>query len=179
LRMGGLTKDGQFERTDIWREGKWLDLWSVVHLLSGVSVGIGLPIFKFDAASVVLIALLGFIAYELWEAVVKIEETPQNRVMDVVLGMVTFLPLCFITFDMTVLARLSLFAPVLTINILLAVVGWYTSSKADALEASLRAKFIKRRERREQKKARRLAMREAQQRRGHNQQLTKAPQEVS
>ena len=28
--------DGVFVRSDIWREGQWLDLWSVVHLLSGI-----------------------------------------------------------------------------------------------------------------------------------------------
>jgi hypothetical protein len=90
-----LTRNGRFERTDIWREGKYLDLWSAVHFLSGASLGLGFYFLRFlnigVTGSIVIVFLL-LVAYELWEAMVRIAETPQNRVLDVVVGMVSFLP---------------------------------------------------------------------------------------
>jgi hypothetical protein len=74
----------RFIRTDLWREGKWLDLWSVVHFLSGLSLGFGLSFFSFGALPSFLLTVILLIAYELWEAMVRIKEAPTNRVMDVV-----------------------------------------------------------------------------------------------
>src|SRR3990167_2881435 len=92
-----LTRDGRFERSDIWREGKWIDLWSVVHLLSGMSFGLALGILGFGTAASIIVAPLSFVLYETWEAMVKIVETPQNRFMDVVVGMVSFAPVFFLS----------------------------------------------------------------------------------
>jgi len=180
-----VTTDGQFERTDLWREGKWLDLWSVVHLLTGVSVGIGLPVFQFNVGYAIAVAFLGFVAYELWEAVVRIEETPQNRVMDVVVGMVSFLPFFLLTLEMSFLDRLYLFVPVLAINVALSWVGWYASAKALALEQSLRQKLQRRRERIVQRRAKRQVARAVRYRRKQQARpvqgdlLSETPQEVS
>src|SRR3989344_7912925 len=84
-----------FIRTDMWREGEWLDLWSVVHFLSGMSVGFVIYLMRFDPLASVVIALLLFTTYEMWEAMVHIKETPANRFMDVVVGMVSFTPTFF------------------------------------------------------------------------------------
>lgn len=46
------------ERTDIWREGKYLDLWSVPHVLSGISVALGLYILGFDFWAAFVIGFL-------------------------------------------------------------------------------------------------------------------------
>src|SRR4051794_30035219 len=87
-----ITSEGKVERMDIWREGKWVDLWSTVHFLSGVSLGLGMYFFTFGTMGSIIITLLLLIGYEMWEAMVKIEETPQNRFMDVVVGIASFLP---------------------------------------------------------------------------------------
>src|SRR5882762_720109 len=90
-----MTHEGRVERTDIWREGKWLDLWSAVHFLSGISVGLGFYYLHFGALASVALAFVCLTAYEMWEMIVKIEETPTNRIMDVVVGMISFLPAYF------------------------------------------------------------------------------------
>jgi hypothetical protein len=154
-------RGGKFHRTDIWREGKWLDLWSVVHFLSGVSLGLGISFFKFDTLSSVIIVFLLLVAYEMWEAMVKIEETPQNRTMDVVVGMVSFLPtFFFITPVLTKTDVIISFVLILMWNITLAAIGWYESRKATDLERKLRADIEKRRARfiaaRERRKADRM-----------------------
>ena len=155
-----LTHDGRFERDDIWSEGKWLDLWSVVHSLTGISFGLGIIIFQFGTIASVVIVFLLLVTYEMWEAMVKIEETPQNRMMDVIVGMATFTPTFF--FISPVLFKTNyvlVFGLVLTTNIVMATFGWLASQKADVFEARLRrevlqqrAKFLARRERRHTEK---------------------------
>src|SRR3989344_9620144 len=91
-----IARDGRFERTDIWREGKWLDLGSVVHVLSGFSISLGFYYLGLGAFASVALALLSLISYEMWETIVRIEETHTNRFMDVVVGMVSFVPAFFL-----------------------------------------------------------------------------------
>lgn len=143
-----ITRDGRFERTDIWREGEWLDLWSVVHFLSGMSVGFGFYFAHISAPVATTIAFFSFIAYELWEAKVGIEETPSNRFMDVVVGMASFLPVFFL-----LAPRLSgsldivVFGFTLTANIVMSIFGWIASRKAAVLEERARTRYARGRER--------------------------------
>ncbi len=135
-----------FVRTDIWREGKWLDLWSVVHFLSGVSVAIGFQIFGFPFIPTAVIAFLCFVAYEMWEAMVKIHETPQNRFMDVVVGMGSFLLTHAIGIPPAWTMQFYIaFFGVLAINVVLATLGWIASQKAAELERRMLARLIEQR----------------------------------
>lgn len=137
-----ITRDGKIERDDIWREGKYIDLWSVVHLLTGVSFGLGMFFLKFGTAPSALIVFILLVAYELWEALVKIEETPQNRMMDVVLGMTSFIPTFFYLAPLLPQTDLIIpFASILAANVILAALGWFESKKASALEAKMRTEY--------------------------------------
>jgi hypothetical protein len=159
-----ITKDGKFVRSDAWREGKWLDLWSVVHFNTGISTALGIAVLHFGLVPAAIIACISFIMYEMWEAMVKIQETPQNRFMDVVVGMASYVPTAyFLAAGLTTTQLLIAFVPVLFVNIALARVGWQASHKADVLEAKLRQELTEQREkirdRRKQRKARRAQMR--------------------
>jgi hypothetical protein len=132
----------KYDRTDLWREGKWLDLWSVVHFLSGMSVAFCFYFLHFGAFASTALALVCLIAYEMWEIIVKIEEMPTNRFMDVVTGMASFVPTFFIfaprlTFDDLIEA----FALVLALNILLSIIGWRVSKKAIELQKRMRLRY--------------------------------------
>lgn len=138
----------KFIRTDIWREGKWLDLWSVVHFLSGLSVALGLSVFGFGLWPTFIIATLLFIAYEMWEAMEKIEETPQNRFMDVVVGQVSFLTAHAIGIPSAWSKEYFMtFGALLVVNIGLAALGWHASQKAVELERRMLARLSERRAR--------------------------------
>jgi hypothetical protein len=156
-----LTRDGRFERTDMWREGKYLDLWSVVHFLSGASLGLGFYFLRFLDLGVtgsIGIVFLLLVAYELWEAMVKIAETPQNRILDVVVGMTSFLPAFLFFSPMLSNAGLILaFGIILTANIVIATFGWLESRKADELEKRLRADLARQRTRFMERRMRRRA----------------------
>ncbi len=137
-----------FVRTDIWREGKWLDLWSVVHFLSGMSVGFGIYFLHLDPLPAVVIAFLSFTLYEMWEAVAKIEETPANRFMDVVVGMASFTPTFFyLAPRLSSQQFLPVFGTVLIMNITMSIFGWRASRKAAALEKRIREEYEIQRER--------------------------------
>lgn len=137
----------RFRRTDAWREGKWLDLWSVVHLLSGFSTGFTLFVLNFGAQASTLLAFVLFVAYELWEAMVDIKEAPTNRFMDVVVGMVGFVPAFFLIAPVLPGARFwEAFAALLVVNIALATIGWIASQKAAELEKRLRARYERERD---------------------------------
>jgi hypothetical protein len=140
--------DGLFERTDIWREGKWLDLWSVVHVLSGISLAFVIYLLRFDALAALVIATLLLVAYELWEAMVKIEEARTNRVMDVVVGLVSFVPAFFwLAPALTHEQVYAVFALVFVVNIVMSTFGWMASRKAAGFEETMRLEYRKERER--------------------------------
>jgi hypothetical protein len=138
--MGGLYN--KYDRTDVWREGKWLDLWSVVHFLSGTSVGLGFYFLHFGALASVVLALVCLTAYEMWEVIVQIEEKPTNRFMDVVVGMASFVPAFFLVAPRLSFAQLvEAFALVLAVNILLSIIGWRVSHKAIELQKRMRMRY--------------------------------------
>ncbi|HXF43941.1 MAG TPA: hypothetical protein VNK70_00460 [Candidatus Paceibacterota bacterium] len=76
---------------DLWAEGKYVDLWSVNHFLSGVLVGALLLILKVPFLPAAVIAFLLFVGYELFEVALQIEEHFTNRVTDVVIDVAGFL----------------------------------------------------------------------------------------
>ena len=154
-----LTRDGRFERSDIWREGKWLDLWSVVHLLSGMSFGLALGVLGLGTTASIVIAFLVFVLYETWEAMVRIVETPQNRFMDVVVGMMSFVPTFFFSQRLPTTFFILVFGPTVTVNVVMATLGWLASRKAEALEQRLRLRLAERRKRILERRARRRGMR--------------------
>lgn len=78
---------------DIWKHGKYIDLWTVVHILSGALLAgifyyLGLDLFW--SATYTLVVLLG---WEFFEALVGIGETVGNVVMDIIFGMAGYLAL--------------------------------------------------------------------------------------
>ena len=126
----------------MWREGEWLDLWSVVHFLSGSLVGFGFYFLHLGALDATLLALVSLTCYEMWEALVKIEETLSNRFMDVVVGMASFLPTFFL-----LAPRLShsqfwcVFGGAFVVDVFLSRLGWRASQKAAELQKRVHTKF--------------------------------------
>lgn len=151
---------GNFVRTDMWAEGKWLDLWSVPHFLSGIALAFTIYLFKFDTDAAFIIAFLLLVAYEMFEVIAKIEETPTNRIMDVVVGMVSFTPTFLLAPRLSETEFILVFGAVLTLDAVLSTIGWSASQKAASLEKKLRAELASQKEkfkaRREHRIARRL-----------------------
>ncbi|HRH25667.1 MAG TPA: hypothetical protein PLD99_01785 [Parcubacteria group bacterium] len=73
-----------------WKEGKHIDLWSVVHTLSGVALGSILFYFEMDITIALVIALMLFVGWEAVEVALGIKEHATNMVMDVVFDFLGF-----------------------------------------------------------------------------------------
>lgn len=142
-----LSHDGKLIRTDIWREGDYLDLWSVPHFLSGMVVAFALYFFGFEARSAFVIAFLLLIAYEMFEVIAEIDETRWNRTLDVVVGMVSFTPTFLLAPQMGVELALYVFICVTCADGVLSFLGWRESQKAAVLEEKLRAEMLRERQR--------------------------------
>jgi hypothetical protein len=132
------------DRTDIWREGKWVDLWSLVHLLSGISLGFGMYLLHFGTEASILLAVISLTAYEMWEALVQIEEAPTNRFTDVVFGMLGFLPsFLILSPELSSSSFILTSGLVLTLNVTLSIAGWHASQKAATLKKRMRERLAR------------------------------------
>ncbi|HUD02648.1 MAG TPA: hypothetical protein VMR46_01330 [Candidatus Paceibacterota bacterium] len=140
--MDPIQEEKKFERTDIWREGTWLDLWSVVHFLSGLSIGLGFYFLQIGAVASLLLALVLLIAYEMWERLMQMEETFANGCMDVVVGMFSFLLAFFISAPLLPGVLLVLaFGAVLAVDVSMSIFGWRASQKAAVLKERMLARY--------------------------------------
>ncbi len=142
-----VTADGQVIRTDAWCEGAYLDLWSVPHFLSGMVVAFSLFFLGFEARSAFIIAFLLLVVYEMFESVAKIEETKWNRVLDVVVGMVSFTPTFLLLPRVDTTEAIIAFVAITCADVVLSFFGWRASQKAAELEKVLRAQLLRERER--------------------------------
>lgn len=165
------TREGRFVRTDAWKkEGKYVDLWSAVHVLSGLAMGFYPRYFGFSMLATFVIVFLLLVMYEMFEVIVKIEEFPTNRVTDVLFGLLGFTPIYFLDQHVGSTTSIFLLCIATTLAVLVSVIGWTYSYKAFTLESTLRAeiatqktKFKARRERfaanRERRRLRRVERR--------------------
>jgi len=109
-------------------------------------MGLGFSFLPVGAFAAVALAFVLLVAYEMWEAMVHIVETPTNRFMDVVVGMAGFLPAFFLLSPLLfTVPRIEVFVAVLAVDAGMSFFGWRASQKAAALQKSLRARYIKER----------------------------------
>ena len=73
-----------------WEEGKYFDLWMLVHLLTGVVIGISAHLVGFSPLVAYTGTFVGLTLYEVVEEVFRIEETLENRLADIVFGSIGF-----------------------------------------------------------------------------------------
>ena len=55
------------KRTDVWREGEYLDLWSLPHLLSGALLACFVYLLHLQFWYAVILAFILLTAYEIFE----------------------------------------------------------------------------------------------------------------
>ena len=67
-----------------WKEGRYVDLWSINHVLSGIVVGALLLTFGVSLAWSTVIALILFVGWEVGEIIAGIKEHTPNLITDIV-----------------------------------------------------------------------------------------------
>lgn len=73
---------------DIWRHGRYIDLWSFVHLLSGVLLAVGFYGLGFGFEATLTFSLILLIAWEVFEWAIRIIEPTPNVLIDILIGAV-------------------------------------------------------------------------------------------
>jgi hypothetical protein len=72
------------KRNDLWREGKFVDLWSLVHFVGGFALGAILVFLEVEPYIASAIGVALFVGWEFVEFLVKIHEHGSNRLSDLV-----------------------------------------------------------------------------------------------
>ncbi|TSC66894.1 MAG: hypothetical protein CEO19_440 [Parcubacteria group bacterium Gr01-1014_73] len=109
--------------------GKYVDPWLLVHVISGILIGIVGLFFNLPLWQILTISLfLGFI-YEVWESIIRIVEDVENSLIDIIgVGVGTLLSYWF--FDFFTLTQLILILLGLAaLNLLLFYIGWHSYLK--------------------------------------------------
>lgn len=152
------------KRTDIWREGEYLDLWSLPHFLSGALLACFVYLLHLSFFYAIVLAIVLLIAYEIFEVKVGIYETAWNRILDVVVGLISFIPVTLIIHDWVFVNVFILGLCVGIPNAVLSFLGWSASQKGLQLELKikneyefLKDKFLKKMKARAEKKKEKIA----------------------
>jgi hypothetical protein len=154
-------------RTDIWRDGEYLDLWSVPHFLSGSLLACFIYLLHLDFFYATVLATALLIAYEIFEIKVGITETDWNRRLDVVVGLTSFIPTTILISGWEFKEVLFFGLVVGILDGILSAWGWSAAYKGKVVKKKvleeyelLKAKFLERmkviKERREEKKEKKL-----------------------
>lgn len=70
-----------------WNEGRYFDLWMLVHLTGGVAGGFSNALFRLPTGGVLLLGFLLMLLWELVEIRLGVRESWENRLLDVALGL--------------------------------------------------------------------------------------------
>ena len=77
---------------DYWVEGRYVDLWTIPHILAGVVLAGFLNWFSLSFWSNIIISMLIIIGWEFFELyMLDIHEHIPNKIMDVLTGLIGFL----------------------------------------------------------------------------------------
>lgn len=76
---------------DIWKHGKYVDTWSVVHLLSGFLLAGMFYRFEYSFLQAFIFSTLLLFAWEAFEWLIKIIEPSVNVMVDIIVGVFGFL----------------------------------------------------------------------------------------
>ncbi|OHB10225.1 MAG: hypothetical protein A3G05_01965 [Candidatus Zambryskibacteria bacterium RIFCSPLOWO2_12_FULL_45_14] len=108
---------------DIWKHGKYLDLWSLVHFLSGFVFGGLFYWLGFGFVWAFIYSALLLILWEVFEFFIKIIEPSLNVAVDIFAGLVGFFLAAWLYFLETQF-NLTLYLGIVALTLLLSLWGF-------------------------------------------------------
>jgi hypothetical protein len=109
---------------EIWKHGKFVDLWSVVHLLAGFLLGGLFYLLGSQFLWSLIFALSIMLLWEVFELATGIIEESLNVIMDIIIGLAGFLLASWLYFLYGAPLDLSLNLTVLASTVTLALWGF-------------------------------------------------------
>jgi len=107
-----------------WKDGKYLDTWSIVHTLSGFLLASIFYWLGFDFLWALALSLLSILAWEICEMFVGIIEPSPNVAIDIIVGLVGFFIGALLYFYLNITFNLVVFWTILVVTGLLALWGF-------------------------------------------------------
>ncbi len=114
---------------NIWKHGKYMDTWSIVHFLSGFLLAEIFYKFGYTFLSALLISTVLLLMWEGFEWLIKIIEPSANVYMDIVFGLLGFSLGAYIHYFLGKPFIAVQFLTVLSVTFLLALWGFIDFSK--------------------------------------------------
>ncbi len=109
---------------DIWKHGKYIDLWSLVHFLSGFLLAAIFAAFGYTFAISLGITIVVLLAWEGFEWVTNIIEPSLNVMADMLVGIAGFLMGAYMYFYLDVPFEMHYFMTILIATGALALWGF-------------------------------------------------------
>jgi purine-cytosine permease-like protein len=117
--------------TFTWNEGRYFDLWTLTHIISGIPLALIFLILESERFIAYSISISLFVLWEIFEKLFKIFETIENRLLDIVSATLGF---AFI-FEITKNLQRETFVALLTFSfviwIVLCIIGWLDFKKRE------------------------------------------------
>ncbi|MEN9337870.1 MAG: hypothetical protein RIQ41_184 [Candidatus Parcubacteria bacterium] len=113
---------------DIWKHGTYVDLWSVVHILSGFVLSGALSWAGYTLIQSALYSLGLLLAWELFEWLMGIIEPSMNVVVDILVGLLGFSVGAYVYFVLELPLYPSFFIA-LAVTLILSVWGFVDFKK--------------------------------------------------
>ena len=111
-------------------EGKYFDMWMIVHFLTGTVIGTGAYLLGFNAIVAYTGTFVGLALYEVVEDVFGVEETVENRLTDIVFGYAGFAPFyAFVAPHVSLFVNQTLFVTSGFLVTVVSVLGWRAYKK--------------------------------------------------
>lgn len=110
-----------------WKEGRYFDLWMLVHTATGCFVGFVALSFAIPFVIAVWPVFVGLIVYEVIEDIFDVHEVIENRIFDVVFGLGGFMAAYALAYKYVFIEH-NLFAAALISGVgalLLSGLGWF------------------------------------------------------
>ena len=109
---------------DTWKHGRYVDLWSLVHLLSGALLASGLFWLGLSFGWAFLSAIALLIAWELYEWLLGIIEVTPNVALDIIIGLAGFLLVAYWHYGLGMPVTLPVTGAIAALTALLSIWGF-------------------------------------------------------
>jgi hypothetical protein len=118
-----------------WREGRFFDLWMLVHFASGVAGALGNVFFGLGTMGVYITATVMMTLWEIGEYFMGVRESMSNRLLDIAVGLAGVQLALWIAAPLSHRGRVIAFIVGFGIALLLSGRGWFAFRRRRREEA--------------------------------------------
>lgn len=113
---------------NLWAEGKYIDFWTINHILAGAVIAGVSVISSVPFWTIVIVLFSLTIVWEIYETIKNIRETIENKILDVIVAMVGF-AIIYIVMNVQILNNVILVLIITLLFTILNILGYLNYRK--------------------------------------------------